>query len=221
MNCQSVLGPIGSCRNLGAFRRKTALKDGSRAPEERLDPAGQCGSRVSALDQAVRRGPPRALADAGSSPPGHSRDQLLSRAGGEDAALLSREPPSGDPLHLGERCPEAGKIYFDQRRQELHEHQVGDPLHLAIRRVRQLFECAGLGGTTQAPSPRGDGQYVTPLVRYSETRQKRRDALRLGPAAAFYDEAAQGKGPGANGGTLASTRRLSQLEHVSGYSVDL
>ena len=120
---------------------KSALEH-QPAPAEEVprDPAASSRVRRLGLDQSRTPPVPRSSVPRPAAP--QSAMLRISSApspGSEDAPLLGREPGAGDPLHLGQSAaPKLGRSALDQRRKELHQHEVGDPLDLALRRGRQL-----------------------------------------------------------------------------------
>src|SRR3989449_1037141 len=186
--------------------------------------AGASGDALRLLrarrDPVYRRAP-RALPHARRAPVPQPLDHLTRLTGSEHTPLGGGEPAACDPLHFRERRPEGRQVRLGDRGQELHEHEMGDPLDVVRRRRGQAGKRRRLLLTSEAGLAARHDHDAAPLAGERQAGEQRRHGAVLSLAATLQHEAAVGEGPGPDGGAAGPPHGARQRGHLGRQSLQL
>ena len=135
MNCQSRLRLVSARQTRAPASVNPPSKTRPSAPTSSAARAAMTSRPAVSVSRRGRRPPvprssvPRLLPP---TPPSVRPAIVADGPGSEDAALLGREPGPGDPLHFDvSAAPKPGRSRFHQRGEQLHQDEMGDPLHVS------------------------------------------------------------------------------------------
>src|SRR5712691_6368475 len=180
---------------------------------------GASGDRLRLLRarrDPVHRRAPRTLSHARRAPAPQPLDHLTRLTGSEHTPLDGREPPARDPLHFRERRPEGRQVRLCDRWQQLHQHEMGDPLYVARGRRGQAGERRRLLLTREPGLSARHYHDAAPRLGERQAGEQRCHGAVLSLAAALQHEAAERERPGPDGGAAAPPDGACQRRHLGG-----
>src|SRR5690349_22335061 len=121
---------FGLAPDARAGAAETAFIDLPAWQDRRTQTLRQAAGDTCVPHDAVRRRPPGALTHAHGTRVAQPVDELDGLPGREHATLRRCEPAPRDTLYLPQGGPEPREVSFGERGQELHEHEMRDPLHV-------------------------------------------------------------------------------------------
>ena len=150
MNCQSrIRGPFRP-PDPGPGAGESPLENLPAAPSRSAARAAELRPAASLPTSPYTAGPQELCPTPAAPHSAIRRPASPTGPGRRSPPCCGGEPGAGDPLDLGERGAEARAGRPHQRGQQLHQHQMGDPLDLPLGGRRKLLERRGLGLAAQA-----------------------------------------------------------------------